>query len=46
MFEAVDLELVARPRGHVRTLDDIARERRAAATSDAGTTRKRVRVRR
>ena len=43
LLEAVDLELVVRPRGHVRTLDDIAQERRVAATTVLGTTRKRVR---
>jgi len=41
LFEAVDLELIARPRGHVRTLDDIAREQRAAATTVVATTRQR-----
>ena len=43
LLEAVGLELVARPRGHVRTLDDIAEERRAASAVVAGPTRKRVR---
>jgi transcriptional regulator with XRE-family HTH domain len=43
LLEAVGLELVARPRGHVRTLDDIAEERRAATTTLPGTTRKRIR---
>jgi len=41
LFEAVDLELIARPRGHVRTLDDIARERRASEATIPATIRRR-----
>jgi transcriptional regulator with XRE-family HTH domain len=43
LLDAVGLELVARPRGHVRTLDDIAQERHAATTTVPGPIRKRVR---
>jgi transcriptional regulator with XRE-family HTH domain len=43
LFEAVGLELFARPIGHGRTLDDILDEQRAPAVS-VEETRRRVRV--
>ena len=43
LLEAVGLELVARPRGHVRTLDDIAQARLAATTTLPRPTRQRMR---
>lgn len=45
LLRAVGLELVARPAGHARTLDDIARELDAPATSERALP-KRVRHRR
>src|ERR1700761_8522354 len=42
MFEAVGLELLARPIGHGRTLDDVLAEQRTSLNADAGT-RQRVR---
>ena len=45
LLRAVGLELVPRPAGHARTLDDIARELDAGATSEA-TLPKRVHRRR
>ncbi|MBC8751900.1 MULTISPECIES: helix-turn-helix domain-containing protein [Paraburkholderia] len=44
LFEAVGLELFARPIGHGRTLDDVLAEQRAAALS-VGEPPRRVRVR-
>ena len=43
LFEAVGLELLARPIGHRRTLDDVLSEQRAL-TVPAEETRRRVRV--
>ncbi|RQG99135.1 helix-turn-helix transcriptional regulator [Paraburkholderia dinghuensis] len=43
LFEAVGLELFARPIGHGRTLDDVLAEQRISAVSEKET-RRRVRV--
>lgn len=43
LFEAVGLELIARPIGHGRTLDDVLAEQRTPPVS-VGETRRRVRL--